>query len=70
MIYDPADPAEAAGSSGARAFIISFVRSSRLKESAIMFGAINTAVIAKRLLTRLVPNPTRDIRFTIRNTFR
>ena len=30
--HPPADPAEAAGSSGVRAFIISFVRSCRLKE--------------------------------------
>ena len=36
-------------------------------------GAITAAVIAKRLLIRLVcqrPDPTRDIRFTVRNTFR
>ena len=36
-------------------------------------GAINGGVIAKRLLTRLVrqrPDRTRDIRFTVRNTFR
>ena len=36
-------------------------------------GATNGGAIAKRLLTRLVrqrPDRTRDIRFTVRNTFR